>query len=61
MNPDEFQQQFDALLRANVGTAKKVVRRTFWTILAVNFGCLFFSVATITCIILGCLKLFGVI
>jgi hypothetical protein len=61
MNRDEFQQQFDSLIRVNMGTARKVVKRTVWTIIAVNFGCLFFSVATITCIILGCLKLFGVI
>ncbi len=40
---------------------KKYVRRAFLKIVLVNLGCLVVSVATVACVILGCLKLFGVI
>ena len=35
--------------------------RAFLKIVLVNLGCLVVSVATVACVILGCLKLFGVI
>jgi len=41
--------------------ANKSFRRTFITMLAAQVGCLLVTVAGITCVILGCLKLFGVI
>jgi len=41
--------------------ANKSFRRTFITLVAAQIGCLFFTVAGVTLVILGCLKLFGVI
>jgi hypothetical protein len=40
---------------------KMFLCRTFLKIVLVNLGCLVVCVATVACVILGCLKLFGVI
>jgi hypothetical protein len=60
MSPDEFQKQFESVVRSNV-TVLKIVRRKLWTIFAVNLVCLLISLTGIACVLLGCLKLFGVI
>jgi uncharacterized membrane protein len=58
MTDDErFFQQFNV----NIKQAGKTMRRALLTFLAINVGCGLVSVATVTCVILGCLKLFRVI
>jgi hypothetical protein len=49
------------LFDREIARAQRTVRHTLITAAVVNCGCLLVSVAGVTCVILGCLKLFGVI
>jgi hypothetical protein len=47
--------------QAATRAARKTIRRTIIGVILINLGCLALFVGVITCVVLGCLKLFGVL
>jgi hypothetical protein len=62
---DPFKQVGLGLTPADIQASTRRIRRTFRrriiSIVLINLGCLALFVGVITCIVLGCLKLFGVL
>jgi signal transduction histidine kinase len=50
-----------AAAQAATRAVRKTIRRTIISVILINLGCLALFVGVITCVVLGCLKLFGVL
>lgn len=58
---NQFSLTFEEGSKTVRKTVRNTMRNTMLTILAINLGCAVVGVATICVVVLGCLKLFGVI